>query len=111
MTKHLWLSNGIAAHDPAIGAHKARLECIERAINELGRLRSEWGMSIDSLPADVNVARESLWRAYHSECDRRPNPMPKAGADSDDGHDMDYAAERAEYRRQINDALRDIPSC
>ena len=62
-----WFSSGIAAHDRAVGAHEARLECIQEAINQLGRLRSEWGFAIDQLPADVNAARDALWKAYHAE--------------------------------------------
>jgi hypothetical protein len=62
--KHLWVSSGI---DAAVGAHKFRLECIEAAIGQLGRLRGEWGYAIDQLPADVNGARDALWRAYHAE--------------------------------------------
>ena len=75
-TKHLWFSSGIAAHDRQVGAHKARLECLEGAINQLGRLRNEWGF--DSLPSDIEAARIALRRAYHAELDRKPAPMPAA---------------------------------
>ena len=105
MSKHLWFSTGIATQDRLVAAHKARLECIERAINELGRLRSEWGMSIDSLPADVNVAREALWNAFHAELERRPVLMPRA---DDDSHDAEYAAERADLRHQLIESARDM---
>ena len=62
-----WKSSGIAAHDRQVLAHQARLECIQEAINQLGRLRSEWAYTIDQLPAYVNDARVALWQAYHAE--------------------------------------------
>ena len=105
MSKHLWFSTGIAAQDRLVAAHKARLECLIEAINAMGRLRSEWGFDIDSLPPDVNAARESLRASYFAELRRRPSPMPRA----DDGaHDADYAAERADLRRHLIESARDM---
>ena len=77
-TSHpLWFSTGVMAHDRIVAAHQARLECITEAINALGRLRSEYGYSIDALPEYVNDARLALMRAYHAELDRKPEPMPR----------------------------------
>ena len=85
MTKE-WKSTGIAAHDFAVGAHQGRLECIQKAIYQLGRLRNEWGFAIDQLPGDVNDARDALWKAYHAERKRgdalyeweRAHPRPSS---------------------------------
>lgn len=77
-SRALWFSTGVAAQDRLVAAHKARFECIEAAINELGKLRSEYGFTIDSLPLDVNAARMALWKAYYAELNRLPATMPRA---------------------------------
>lgn len=78
MGSPLWFSSGVAAKDRAVANHKARLECIEAAIHQLGRLRSEYGYAIDQLPSDVNRARDALRKAYHNELERgaKLRPLP-----------------------------------
>lgn len=71
-------STQVLAHDRVVAAHKARLSCLEEAINALGRLRTEYGYTIDALPEDINQARVALMRAWHAEMARKPDPMPKA---------------------------------
>lgn len=70
------LTTGVHAADVAFYSHKARLECIEATIHQLGRLRHEWGFTIDALPPDINDARTALWKAYHAELKRRPSLVP-----------------------------------
>lgn len=77
-SKALWFSTGVAAADRAYYSHKARKDCIMEAINALGRLRSEHGFTIDQLPADINDARQALWKAWHAENARRPELVPAA---------------------------------
>jgi hypothetical protein len=77
-TKHLWFSTGILANDRIVGAHKSRLECLTNAIDALGKLRNEYGFSIDQLPEDINKARYALWTAYHAEMARKPALMPES---------------------------------
>lgn len=74
------LTTGCAAADRAYYSHKARLECIEAAIHQLGRLRNEWGFTIDALPVDINDARTALWKAYHAEQKRKPALVPEGEA-------------------------------
>lgn len=52
--------------------HEARLACITNAIDALGKLRNVHGFAIDSLPVDINAARDALWKAYHAELARKP---------------------------------------
>jgi len=72
------LTTGVYAADRAFYSHKARLECIGNAIHQLGRLRHEWGFTIDALPDDINDARNALWKAYYAEQKRRPALVPEA---------------------------------
>ena len=72
------LTTGVHAADRVFYSHKARLECIEEAIYQLGRLRHEWGFTIDALPEDINDARTALWKAYYAELKRRPALVPEA---------------------------------
>ena len=72
------VSTGNLAADRVFYSHKARLECIEAAIHQLGRLRHEWGFTIDALPPDINDANTALWKAYHAELKRRPAEVPEA---------------------------------
>lgn len=72
------LTTGSLDADRAFYSHKARLECIEAAIHQLGRLRHEWGFTIDALPVDINDARTALWTAYYAEQKRRPALVPEA---------------------------------
>lgn len=72
----LWFSTGVLAQDRLVARHRARLECIQNAIDALGKLRNEHGFAIDELPRDINDARDALWRAYHAELTRKPDPMP-----------------------------------
>jgi hypothetical protein len=74
------LTTGVRAADVVFYNHKARLECIEAAIHQLGRLRHEWGFTIDALPVDINDARTALWKAYYAELRRRPALVPEAEA-------------------------------
>lgn len=78
--RRLWFSTGVAAADRAYGAHKARLECLQEAINALGRLRNEYGFAIDQLPSDVNEARLALMKSYHAELARKPQLVPPSEA-------------------------------
>lgn len=71
------LTTGCAAADRVYYAHKARLECIEAAIHQLGRLRHEWGFTIDALPDYLNEARTALWKAYHAEQKQKPATVPE----------------------------------
>jgi len=75
------LTTGSIDADRVFYNHKARLECIEAAIHQLGRLRHEWGFSIDSLPVDINDARNALWKAYYAEQKRRPSLVPESSKD------------------------------
>jgi len=79
------LSSGVLAYDRALGAHKARLECIAAAIEALGRLRSEYGMELDAYPADLLEARAALWRAYYAEEARRPTFWRRPAFTLDEG--------------------------
>jgi hypothetical protein len=74
------LTTGVHAADVVFYRHKARLECIEAAIHQLGRLRHEWGFTIDALPVDINDARDALRKAYHAELKRRPELVPESEA-------------------------------
>jgi hypothetical protein len=70
-------STGILANDRAVANHLARLGCIEAAIHSLGGELKRLGYWEDQLPVDIQEAKVALWKAYHAELKRRPNPMPE----------------------------------
>lgn len=74
------LSTGMLVADRIYYSHKARLECIQNAIEQLARLRNEWGFSTDSLPFDIQEAQLALRKSYHAELARRPKEVPPSDA-------------------------------
>lgn len=69
-------STGILANDIAVMRHLAKLTCIEEAIHAIGKLKNLHGIYDDALQQDILDAKAALWKAYHAEIKRQPNPMP-----------------------------------
>lgn len=61
--------------------HQARLECLERCIEQMNVLHAKWGLTSKWLPFEMNHAHRALLAAYHAECQRRvQRPAPRNAA-------------------------------
>jgi len=51
--------------------HQARLECLERCLEQMSLLHTKWELTNKSLPIEINHAIRALMAAYHAELQRR----------------------------------------